>query len=232
MFEHCIREDLNAKAHRVMAVLDPLKVVITNWHADQEEWIELENLPGNEEAGTHKAPFTREIFIEQEDFMEDPPGKFHRLAPGKEVRLKGAYIIKCEEAIKDETGKVIELRCTYDPETRSGLDTSAKKVKGVIHWVSVRHGIPATVRLYENLFLNENPEDVQEGDFTSNINPHSFQELSCCIVEPVLAESSPDSRFQFMRKGYFFPDPKDSSKSKLVFNRIVGLRDSWAKQNK
>lgn len=234
MFEHCIREDLNNKAHRVMAVLDPLKVVITNWHHDQTEWLKLENMPGDEEAGTRKVPFGKEIYIEGEDFMEDPPKKFHRLAPGKEVRLKGAYIIKCEEVIKDpETGKVIELRCTYDPDTRSGQDTSGKKVKGVIHWVSAEHGLPATVRQYDNLFLNEDPEDGPEGeDFTANINPESLVVLTDCVVEPALADSAPDSRFQFMRKGYFFADPKDSSKEKLVFNRIVGLRDSWAKQNK
>lgn len=234
MFEHCIREDLNSKAHRVMGVLEPLKVVITNWHEDQVEWLELENLPDNAEAGTHKAPLTREIYIEQEDFMEDPPGKFHRLAPGKEVRLKGAYIIKCEEVVKDPaTGKVIELHCTYDPETRSGLETSAKKVKGVIHWVSAKYGLPATIRLYENLFLQENPDAVEEGrDFTENIDPNSLITLKDCFVEPALADSDPDSRYQFIRKGYFFMDPKDSSKEKLVFNRVVGLRDSWAKQSK
>jgi glutaminyl-tRNA synthetase len=217
-----------------MAVLEPLKVVITNWHADQTEWLKLENLPDDEVAGTRKVPFGREIYIEQEDFMEDPPKKFHRLAPGQEVRLKGAYIIKCEEVIKDsQTGKVTELRCTYDPDTRSGQDISGKKVKGVIHWVSAEHGLPATVRIYENLFTVENPDDVEEGmDFTSNINPNSVSVQSDCIVEPALADGDPESRYQFMRKGYFFRDPKDSSKEKLVFNRIVGLRDTWAKQNK
>ena len=233
LLEHCIREDLNAKAHRVMGVLEPLKVIITNWPEGQVEWLEIENLPGDEDAGTHKAPFAQEIYIEQEDFMEDPPKKFHRLSPGKEVRLKGAYIIKCEEVIKDSTGKVVELRCTYDPETKSGEDNSGKKVKGVIHWVSVQHGLPATVRLYDNLFLNENPDDADEGqDFTDNINPESLLVLKDCIVEPALADCDPESRFQFMRKGYFFLDPKDSSKNNLVFNRIVGLRDSWAKKNK
>ncbi len=233
LLEHCIREDLNAKAHRVMGVLEPLKVIITNWPEGQVEWLEIENLPGDEDAGTHKAPFAQEIYIEQEDFMEDPPKKFHRLSPGKEVRLKGAYIIKCVEVIKDSTGKVVELRCTYDPETKSGEDNSGKKVKGVIHWVSVRHGLPATVRLYDNLFLNENPDDTDEGqDFTDNINPESLLVLTDCIVEPALADCDPESRFQFMRKGYFFLDPKDSSKNNLVFNRIVGLRDSWAKKNK
>ena len=234
MFEHCIREDLNDKAHRVMAVLEPLKVVITNWHADQTEWLKLENLPGDEEAGTRKVPFGREIYIEREDFMEEPMKKFHRLAPEKEVRLKGAYIIKCEKVIKDPlTGEVTELHCTYDPDTRSGQDISGKKVKGVIHWVSAEHGIPAEVRVFDNLFLKEDPEEVEDGqDFTSNINPDSVHVLAECIVEPALIDSVPESRFQFMRKGYFFADPKDSTKDKLVFNRIVGLRDTWAKQSK
>lgn len=234
LLEHCIREDLNAKAHRFMGVLEPLKVIITNWPEDKVEWVELENMPGDEKAGSHKAPFVREIYIEREDFMEEPPKKFHRLSPGSEVRLKGAYIIKCEEVVKDSTGKVIELRCSYDPETKSGEDSSGKKVRGVIHWVSVRHGLPATVRLYENLFLNENPDDdLDEGqDFTDNINPDSLAVLENCVLEPALAECHRESRFQFMRKGYFFQDPKDSSKEHLVFNRIVGLRDSWAKKNK
>lgn len=233
MFEHCIREDLNSRAHRVMAVLEPLKVVITNWHHDQVEWLRLENLPGDEEAGTRKVPFTREIYVEREDFMEDPPKKFHRLAPGREVRLKGAYIIKCEAVVRDDSGRVIELHCSYDPETKSGQDTSGKKVKGVIHWVSAKYGLPATVRLFENLFLKENPEEVEEGeDFTDNINPDSLVTMTDCMVEPALADADPESRFQFMRKGYFFQDPKDSSPDRLVFNRIVSLRDSWAKKNK
>ena len=231
LLEHCIREDLNAKAHRFMGVLEPLKVIITNWPEDKVEWLELENLPGDELAGTHKAPFAREIYIEREDFMECPPKKFHRLSPGKEVRLKGAYIIKCEKVIKDSAGAVTELHCTYDPATKSGGDSSGKKVKGVIHWVSVSHGLPAVVRLYENLFLTENPEEEGQ-DFTCNINPESLLVLKNCVVEPALAESDRNSRFQFMRKGYFFIDPKDSSKNKLVFNRIVGLRDSWAKMQK
>jgi glutaminyl-tRNA synthetase len=231
LLEHCIREDLNHTAQRVMAVLEPLKVVITNWPEDHVEWLDLENLPGQEEAGTHKAPFAREIYIEQEDFMEDPPRKFHRLAPGREVRLKGAYIIQCQEVIKDAAGKVVELRCTYDPQSRSGEDRSGKKVKGVIHWVSAQHGLPATVRLYDNLFLKEDPEEEGE-DFTANINPNSLVVLEDCIVEPAVAEWDPDTRFQFLRKGYFYMDPQDSSKENLVFNRIVGLRDSWAKINK
>lgn len=230
LLEHCIREDLNTKAHRVMGVLEPLKVVITNWPEDQVEWLELENLPGNEDAGRHLAPMAREIYIEEEDFLEDPPKKYHRLSPGKEVRLKGAYIIKCEEVVKDSTGKVVELRCTYDPNTKSGEDSSGKKVRGVIHWVSAEHGLRATVRIYETLFLNENPDDTEEGqDFTDNINPNSLQVLNC-IVEPVVEKYDRESRFQFIRKGYFYQDPKDSSKDNLVFNQIVGLRDSWGKK--
>jgi glutaminyl-tRNA synthetase len=232
LLEHCIREDLNTKAHRIMGVLEPLKVVITNWPEDRVEWLELDNLPGNEDAGRHLAPMAREIYIEEGDFLEDPPKKYHRLSPGKEVRLKGAYIIKCEEVIKDSTGKVVELRCTYDPNTKSGEDSSGKKVRGVIHWVSAEHGLRATVRIYETLFLNENPDDTEEGqDFTDNINPHSLEVLNC-IVEPAVEKYDRQSRFQFIRKGYFYQDPKDSSKDNLVYNQIVGLRDSWGKKNK
>lgn len=230
LFEHCIREDLNAKAYRYMAVLEPIKVVITNWPQDKVEWLVLENLPGKEEAGNHSAPFTREIYIEKEDFMEDPPGKYHRLSPGKEVRLKGAYVIKCQEVVKDARGNVIELRCTYDPETKSGEDSSGKKVRGVIHWVSVNLGLPARVRIYENLFLKEDPEEG--GDFFKNINPNSLTILDHCIVEPALADLAKEERCQFLRKGYFWQDPQDSTADALVFNRIVGLRDSWAKQSK
>ncbi len=231
LLEHCIREDLNKTARRVMAVLEPLKVVITNWPEDKVEWLPLENLPGDEAAGSREVPFTREIYIEQEDFMENPPKGYHRLAPGREVRLKGAYIIQCQQVIKDASGKAVELRCTYDPLSRSGQDTSGKKVRGVIHWVSARYGVPATVRLYENLFLKENPEEVEEGqDFTANINPHSLTVLTGCIVEPELAGAEPGSRYQFLRKGYFCLD-QDSGKDNLIFNRIVGLRDTWAKQN-
>lgn len=231
LFEHCIREDLNPRAHRYMAVLEPLKVVITNWPEDKVEWVELENLPGDELAGSHRAPFAREIFIEGEDFMEDPPKKYHRLFPGGEVRLKGAYAVTCQGVVKDGTGRVVELHCTYDPATKSGEDTSGKKIRGVIHWVSAKHGLPATVRLYDNLFLGEDPEEGDpEGDFTRNLNPDSLQVLANCLVEPAMAAARQDQRFQFVRKGYFYPDPKDSRPDSLVFNQIVGLRDSWAKQ--
>ncbi|EEG78917.1 glutamine--tRNA ligase/YqeY domain fusion protein [Dethiobacter alkaliphilus] len=232
MFEHCIREDLGEKAHRMMAVLDPLKVVITNWPEDKAEMLELENMPGDENAGTRQVPFGREIYIEQEDFMEEPPKKFHRLAPGKEVRLKGAYVILCEEVIKDADGKVVELRCTYDPQTKSGQDTSGKKVKGVIHWVSAKHAEKITVRMYDNLFTKENPEDEENGDFLNNINPDSLITLTDVPAEPAIAEAPAGSRFQFMRKGYFYLDHVDAAKGNIIYNRIVGLRDTWAKKNK
>ncbi len=231
MFEHCIRSDLEKKAYRMMAVLDPLKVVITNWPEDKVEEMELENLPGDKSAGTRKVPFGREIYIERDDFMEEPPKKFFRLAPGREVRLKGAYIIRCEEVIKDDTGKITELRCTYDPRTKSGQDTSGKKVKGVIHWVPVQHAARITVRLYDTLFLKENPEDDAEGDFTNSINPNSLIVLNDVPVEPAVAAAAPGSRFQFLRKGYFYYDPEDAREGKMIFNRIVTLKDSWAKRS-
>ena len=232
LLEHCIREDLGEKTPRMMAVLEPLKVVITNWPEDKTELLQLENMPGNEELGTREVPFGREIYIEQEDFIEDPPKKFHRLAPGKEVRLKGAYVILCEEVIKDAEGNIVELHCTYDPETKSGEDTSGKKVKGVIHWVSILHAARVTVRLYENLFTKEDPENEGDGDFTQNINPGSLITLTEIPVEPSLADAPPGSRFQFMRKGYFYLDPVDAKEGKIIYNRTVGLRDSWAKISK
>ena len=230
LFEHCIREDLGAKAQRMMAVLKPLKVVITNWPADKVEMLELENMPGDDSFGTRQVPFGREIYIEQEDFLENPPKKFHRLSPGREVRLKGAYIIRCDEVIKDEKGNITELRCTYDPQTKSGEDTSGKKVKGVIHWVSAQHAAKVTVRLYDTLFTKEDPENEEDGDFTKNINPESLVVLTEVQVEPALAEAAPGSHFQFLRKGYFYLDPVDAQEGKIIFNRIVGLRDSWAKK--
>lgn len=232
LLEHCIREDLGEKAPRMMAVLEPLKVVITNWPEDRTEMLQLENLPGNEDAGSRQIPFGREIYIEQEDFLEDPPKNFHRLAPGQEVRLKGAYVILCEEVIKDPVGKIIELRCTYDPQTKSGEDTSGKKVKGVIHWVSVKHAEKITVRLYDTLFTREDPENEENGDFTSNINPASLIILENVPAEPALAEAPAGSRFQFMRKGYFFLDPVDAKEGKIIYNRTVGLKDSWSKVSK
>jgi glutaminyl-tRNA synthetase len=232
MFEHCIREDLGSKAPRMMAVLEPLKVVITNWPEGKIELLELENLPGDEGAGTRQVPFGREIYIEHEDFSEEPPKKFHRLAPGQEVRLKGAYVILCQEAVKDSQGNIVELRCTYDPQTKSGEDTSGKKVKGVIHWVSVSHAARVTVHLYDNLFTKEDPEDEEGSDFTNHINRNSLIVLENVPVEPALALAPPESRFQFMRKGYFFMDPVEAKAGRIVYNRIVGLKDSWAKASK
>lgn len=230
LLEHCIRNDLNTRAHRVMAVLDPLKVVITNWPAEKTEMLTLENLPGNKAAGTRQVPFGRELYIEREDFLENPPKKFFRLSPGKEVRLMGAYIIKCEKVIKDEDGRVVELHCTYDPETKSGSDKSGKKVKGVIHWVAAAQAARITVRMYGNLFTKENPE--AEEDFTACINPHSLATLENVPAEPAAASAPPGTRFQFMRKGYFYLDPEDLKKRKIVYNYTVGLRDSWAKMQK
>jgi len=179
--------------------------------------------------GSREIPFTREIFIEREDFMEDPPKKFFRLKPGGEVRLKSAYIIQCQEVIKDDQGNIIELHCTYDPDSKTGGPNAGRKVKGTLHWVSADHAIPAEVRLYDNLFLKENPDDDEDGtDFTSFINPNSLEVLTDCLVEPSLADAPVESRYQFLRQGYFVVDP-DSRNGRLVFNRVVGLRDSWAK---
>lgn len=230
LLEHCIRNDLNTRAHRVMVVLDPLKVVITNWPAEKTEMLTLENMPGDKAAGTRQVLFGRELNIEREDFMENPPKKFFRLSPGKEVRLMGAYIIKCEKVIKDKDGRVVELHCTYDPETKSGSDKSGKKVKGVIHWVAAAQAARITVRMYGNLFTKENPE--AEEDFTACINPHSLATLENIPAEPAAASAPPGTRFQFMRKGYFYLDPEDFKKGKIVYNYTVGLRDSLAKMQK
>jgi len=233
LLEHCIRQDLNTRAHRVMAVLRPLKVVLENYPEDKVEWLEAENNPENPEMGTRKVPFSKVLYIEQEDFMENPSKKFFRLAPGKEVRLKHAYIIKCEEVVKDpETGEIIELRCTYDPETKSGADNSGRKVKGTLHWVSAQHAIPAEVRLYEPLLLEENQEEEnEETDFIEKLNPNSLITLTSSLVEPSLAEAKTGEKYQFLRQGYFCVDP-DTAKGKLVFNRIVSLKDTWAKISK
>jgi glutaminyl-tRNA synthetase len=228
MFEHCIRNDLENKAPRVMAVLDPLKVVITNWPEGKTELLELENIPGAD-AGTRRVPFGREVYIEREDFMEIPPKQFHRLAPGQEVRLKGAYVIRCEETVRDATGNITELRCSFDPQTRSGEDTSGKKIKGVIHWVSAEHAARITLRLYETLFTKENPGDEEDGDFIANINPVSLITIADVPAEPAIAAAPAGSRFQFMRKGYFYRDPEEADGEKIIYSRIVSLKDSWAK---
>jgi glutaminyl-tRNA synthetase len=235
LLEHSIREDLNKTAPRVMAVLKPLKVVITNYPEDKTETLVLENSPEDESLGKREVPFGRELYIEQDDFMEDAPKKFFRLAPEREVRLKGAYIIKCEEVIKDEAGKVIELRCTYDDRSKSGEDTSGKKVKGVLHWVSATHAIDAEVRLYDRLFNVELPlaqAKKEEKDFREFLNPDSLEVLQNCKLEPSLKDSKPGDRMQFQRLGYFCVDTKYSTNEKLVFNRTVSLKDGWAKKNK
>jgi glutaminyl-tRNA synthetase len=232
MLEHCIREDLNSKAIRAMAVLRPLKVVITNYPEGQVEELETENNPEQPEMGSRTIPFSREIYIEQDDFMEVPIKKFFRLAPGQEVRLKNAYFIKCEEVIKDETtGEIIELRCTYDPETKSGSGTT-RKVKGTLHWVSAPQAAQAEVRLYDYLLSEEDEAEQGEKDFKEAMNPNSLVRLTNCMVEPSLIKATADQRYQFLRQGYFCLDAKDSTAELPVFNRVVGLRDSWAKAQK
>jgi glutaminyl-tRNA synthetase len=234
MLEHCAREDLNRRAPRVMAVLRPLKVVITNYPEGQVEELEAVNNPEDPQMGTRKVPFSRVLYIEQDDFREAPPKGFFRLTPGREVRLRYGYIIKCDEVVKDPTsGAVIELSCSYDLETRSGSAQSGRKVKATLHWVSAAHAIEAEVRLYDHLFAAENPDDVEEGaDWTRNINPNSLETLASCRVEPCLKDAAPGDRYQFERLGYFCVDPVDSSERRLVFNRTVTLRDTWAKVEK
>ena len=228
--EHCIREDLNVKAPRVMVVLRPLKLIIDNYPEDMVEEVESENNPEDPTAGTRKIPFSRILYIEREDFHEDPPKKYFRLTPGREVRLKNAYIIKCEGFVRDEkTGEIEEVHCTYDPESKSGKPGAKRKVKGTLHWVSADHALKAEVRLYEQLLLDQNEgakEQEEEKDFINQLNLNSLEVLADCLVEPSLAGAVPGSRYQFMRKGYFCVDP-DSTSDKLVFNRIVSLRDTW-----
>ena len=232
LLEFTIREDLNKRAQRVMAVLRPLKVTITNYPDDKIEELEAVNNPEDEKMGKRLISFCKEIYIEQDDFMEEPPKKFFRLSPGNEVRLRYAYIIKCEEVIKDESDNVIELKCTYDPETKSGTGTSTKKVKGTIHWVSSKHALTAEVRLYDRLFKVEDPDGDKEVNFKDHINPDSLEILESALVEPFVKGSKPLDKFQFERLGYFCVDSKYSSEDKLVFNRTVTLRDTWAKMNK
>ena len=232
LLEHCLREDLNKTSPRVMAVLKPLKVIIDNYPADKVEHLDAVNNPEDPSAGTRKVPFSRELYIEQEDFMESPPKKFYRLAPGREVRLRYAYFITCTAVTKDTGGNITELHCTYDPATRGGDAPDGRKVKSTLHWLSAPHAIKAEVRLYDHLFKNENPDDVPEDrGFKSNLNPDSLQILTDCRVEPSLADAKPLSRYQFERLGYFCTDP-DSSKDNLIFNRTVTLRDTWAKIQK
>jgi len=229
-----VREDLNRRAPRVMGVLRPLRVVIANYPENQVEEMDAVNNPEDPAMGTRKVPFSRVLYIEQDDFREEPPKGFFRLSPGKEVRLRYAYIIKCVDVVKDpKTGAVTKLRCTYDPETKSGSAESSRKVKATLHWVSAAQAIEAEARLYNHLFTSENPEDVAEGvDWTGNINPRSLETLTSCRVEPFLAGAAPGSRYQFERLGYFCVDAVDSTERRLVFNRTVTLRDSWAKVEK
>jgi glutaminyl-tRNA synthetase len=233
MLEHFLREDLNRRAPRVMAVLRPLRVVIDNYPEGKVEELEAVNNPEDASAGTRKVPFSRELYIEQDDFREEPPKKFFRLFPGQEVRLRAGYFIKCTSVVKDEkSSEVVEVHCTYDPETRSGNAPDNRKVKATIHWVSAQHAINAEVRLYENLFTKEDPNDVPEGqEFTANLNPNSLETLTDAKLEPSLASAKPGDRYQFERLGYFCVD-RDSKPGALVFNRTVQLRDTWAKIEK
>jgi glutaminyl-tRNA synthetase len=232
MLEHFVREDLNKRALRAMAVLRPLKVVIDNYPEGQVDELDVVNNPEDASAGTRKVPFSRALYIEQDDFREVPPKKFFRLTPGQEVRLRGGYFITCKSVVKNDNGEVVEVHCTYDPETRSGNAPDNRKVKATIHWVSAQHAIDAEVRLYENLFSKENPGDVPEGqDFTANLNPNSLEIISNAKLEPSLASAKAGDRYQFERLGYFCAD-LDSKPGALVFNRTVPLRDTWAKIEK
>ena len=230
LLEHCVREDLNMRAPRAMAVLEPLKVVLTNYPENETEWLDAENNSENPDMGQRRIPFSRVLYIEQGDFMEDPPKKYFRLSPGQEVRLKHAYIIKCEGVVKDAGGAVTELHCTYDPDTKSGTGTANRKVKGVLHWVSAHHAVDAEVRLYDHLLLQEGEEETDGDDFLAKLNPHSLA-VRQGKVEPSLAEAAVGAKYQFLRQGFFCAD-KDSKLGQPVFNRIVGLRDTWAKVQK
>ncbi len=232
MLEHAVREDLNKTAQRVMAVLDPLRVVIENYPEGQTEEVEATNNPEDESMGKRKLPFSRVVYVERSDFREEAPKKWFRLAPGKEVRLKYAYYITCREVVRDASGEVVELRCTYDPESRGGWTTDGRKVRGTLHWVSAEHAIEAEVRLYDRLFTVPEPDADKDKPFTDYLNPHSLDILNSCKLEPSLARAKPGERYQFERQGYFCVDSKDSRAGKPVFNRTVPLRDSWAKIEK
>lgn len=229
LLEHCLREDLNKRAPRVMGVLRPLRVVIENYLEGRVEEVAAVNNPEDPGAGTRAVPFSRVLYIEQDDFRENPPPKYYRLAPGREVRLRYAYLLKCVDVVKDVQGDVVELKCTYDPATRGGHAPDGRKVKATIHWVSAAHAVPARVRLYDRLFVKEDPDDVDGGqDFLANLNPDSLEVLTGCLVEPSLAESKPGSIYQFERQGYFCVDP-DAAKGSLMFNRAASLKDQWAR---
>jgi glutaminyl-tRNA synthetase len=228
LLEHCVREDLNRRAPRVMAVLRPLRLVIENYPEGQVEELDAVNNPEDPGMGIRKAPFSRVLWIERDDFRETPPPKYFRLAPGAEVRLRYAYLVRCVGVVKDEaTGAVVEVRCTYDPLSRGGDAPDRRRVKGTIHWVSAAHALPAEVRLYDRLFTR--PDPAGDEDWRASLNPGSLEVLTGCRVEPSLATAGPGSRYQFERLGYFCVDPVDSSAGTLVFNRTAPLRDSWAK---
>ncbi len=235
LLEHCIRDHLNESTARVMAVLDPIKVVIDNYPEGQVEWMEAENHPQHPEMGTRMVPFSREVYIDREDFIEDPPRKYYRLAPGREVRLKSAYLVTYKDIVKDVDGSIVEVHCTYDPESRGGEAPDGRKVRGTLQWVSVAHALDADIRLYDRLFLAEDPEETgEEGGFLDNLNPDSLEIISTCKVEPSLEKAKPGDRYQFMRIGYFCTDPDttktaDEAPVRLVFNRTIALRDTWAK---
>jgi glutaminyl-tRNA synthetase len=232
LLEHCIRDNLNKTSNRVMAVLRPLKVVIDNYSEGEEEWMDAVNNPEDQSAGTRKVPFSKVLYIEQDDFMEDPPKKFYRLGPGREVRLRYAYFVTCTDVVKNDDGKIIELHCSYDPATQGGNAPDGRKVKSTLHWVSASHALRAEVRLYDHLFTKEHPEAAVEGeDFRSNLNPQSLQVLSDCMVEPSLKDAKPFDQIQFERLGYFCIDT-DTTNDRLVINRTVTLRDTWAKIQK
>ena len=232
LLEHFIRQELNATSPRVMAVLRPLKLVIVNYPEDQVEFISAINNPEDLEMGTREVPFSRELYIERDDFMEDPPKKFFRLAPGREVRLRYAYFVTCVNVIKDGSGEIIEIHCTYDPETQGGDAPDGRKVRATLHWVSANHAMSAEVRLFDRLFGTEYPEEVEEGqDFTVNINPDSMEIIESAYLEPGLNTSPAGTRYQFERLGYFVVDP-DTSPEKPVFNRTLPLRDTWARLQK
>ena len=228
LLEHCLREDLNRRAPRVMAVLRPLRVVIDNYPEDRVEELEAINNPEDPDAGTRRVPFSRILYIERDDFLEDPPRKFYRLAPGREVRLRYAYFIRCTDVIKDERGEPVELHCTYDPATRGGSSPDGRQVKATLHWVSAAHALPAEARLYDRLFAVDNPGEGEEDDLAAHLNPASLRILTRCRVEPSLAGAKVGERYQFERLGYFCVDP-DSEAGRPIFNRTVGLRDTWAK---
>ena len=228
VLEDCIRDDLNRRAPRVMAVLRPVKVVLTNYPEGRVEELDVVNNPEDPAAGRRKVPFGRELYLEREDFREDPPPRYHRLAPGREVRLRNAYFISCTGVVKDAAGDIVEVHCTYDPETRGGDAPDGRRAKATLHWVSAAHAVQAEARLYDHLFLKANPDEVEEGqDYTANLNPNSLEVLTC-YVEPSVIGAQVATRYQFERLGYFCVDP-DSTAGRLCFNRTATLRDTWAK---